>query len=93
MSSSVEAELTKSFAGAADTAEQYPAYASEIIAAARTSFVDGANWAYGAGIAAIIAGAVLVFFLFPKRDAERALLARYAEEDARTGEPGRCADT
>ena len=93
VSSSVEAELTKSFAGAADTAEQYPAYASEIIAAARTSFVDGANWAYGAGIAAIIAGAVLVFFLFPKRDAERALLARYAEEDARAGEPGRCADT
>lgn len=87
ISNSVEAQLTKSFSGAADTAEQYPQYAQEIVTAARTSFVDGADWAYGAGILAIVAGATLVFFLFPKRDAEVAALARYGEQDARENEP------
>jgi len=88
VSSAVEAELTKSFSSAADTAQQYPQYASEIVSAARTSFLDGANLAYGAGIAAIVIGAGVVFFLFPKRDAEQALLRAYAEEDAQPAEPG-----
>ena len=45
---------------------------TQIIAAAKTSFLDGANWAYAAGIIAILAGAALVFFMFPKHDRERA---------------------
>jgi hypothetical protein len=82
VSSSVENQLTKSFSSAADTAQQYPQYSKQIVSAARQSFVDGANWAYTAGIVAILLGAVLVWFMFPKRDAERQLLAGYAAEDS-----------
>ena len=38
--------------------------------------------AYTAGIIAVLLGAALVFFLFPKKDEEEALLAHYAAEDA-----------
>src|SRR6476469_3989900 len=65
---SVQSQLTKSFAGAEDTAQQYPQYASQITAAAKTSFLQGDQWAYTAGIVAILVGATIVFFLFPKHD-------------------------
>ncbi|MEX1006685.1 MAG: MFS transporter [Acidimicrobiia bacterium] len=74
-------QLTKSFSSAANAAEQYPQYAKQITAAAKSSFVDGADLAYTAGIIAILLGAVLVFFLFPKKDGEEELLAEYHEED------------
>ena len=71
-------------------------YASEITAGAEASFLDGADWAYTAGIVAVLLGAVVVFFLFPKRDEEEQLLARYHAEDTaarpdaqQTGESGR----
>ena len=79
---SVENQLTKSFAGAESIAEQYPQYASQITAAARESFLQGDNWAYTAGVVAVALGAALVFFLFPRREEERALLERYHAEDA-----------
>ena len=81
----VQAELTKSFASAADTAQRYPEYESQIIAAAKSSFLQGDEWAYIAGIVAILLGAALIYFLFPKKDEEEALLARYHAEDV--GEP------
>jgi MFS family permease len=82
VSSSVQSQLTKSFSSAANTAQQYPDYSNQIISAARSSFLDGANWAYTAGLIAVVLGATLVFFMFPKNEEERALLARYAAEDA-----------
>jgi MFS transporter, DHA2 family, multidrug resistance protein len=81
VSSDVEAQLTKSFSSAANTAGQYPQYAKQITSAAKSSFVDGANWAYIAGIVAILLGAALVFLMFPKRDGEVELLAEYHDED------------
>jgi DHA2 family multidrug resistance protein-like MFS transporter len=81
----VQSELTKSFASAADTASQYPQYSNQIIAAAKSSFLDGADWAYFAGAVAIVLGAAVVFFLFPRKDDELALLTRYAAEDAPGG--------
>jgi MFS family permease len=80
-SDSVQSQLTKSFAGAENVAEQYPQYASQITAAAKASFLDGDQWAYTAGIVAILLGAVIVFFLFPKKDEEEQLLAQYHAED------------
>jgi hypothetical protein len=81
VSTSVQSQLTKSFSSAANTAAQYPQYSKQIIAAAQTSFVDGADWAYVAGLIAIVLGAALVFFMFPKHDGELELLAEYHAED------------
>jgi EmrB/QacA subfamily drug resistance transporter len=78
---STQAQLTKSFAGAEDVAEQHPQYADAIISGAKTAFLQGDQWAYTAGLVAVIGGAVLVFFMFPKRDDERRLLAAYHDED------------
>ncbi len=77
----VEGELTKSFSSAADLASQYPGHSEQIIAAAKTSFLQGDAWAYSAGVAAVLLGAALVFFFFPKRDEEERLLERYHAED------------
>jgi hypothetical protein len=78
---SVQNELTKSFAGAESVAESYPQYASQITAAAKQSFLDGDQWAYGAGLIAVVLGAALVFFAFPRKREEDELLARYHAED------------
>jgi EmrB/QacA subfamily drug resistance transporter len=80
VSDSVESQLTKSFAGAQAIAKQHPQYASQITAAAKTSFEQGANWAYAAGIIAVLLGAVIVYFFFPRVERERMLLAEYAGE-------------
>ncbi len=83
VSENVQGELTKSFSSAADIAGQYPKYSEQIIAAAKSSFLQGDEWAYAAGIGAVLLGGALVFFAFPKRDEERALLERYSAEDTR----------
>jgi EmrB/QacA subfamily drug resistance transporter len=82
VSEKVQNELTKSFSSAANTAEQYPQYAQQIVLAARTSFLDGGDWTYAAGMIAIVLGTAVVFFLYPRRDEERRLLAEYHAEDA-----------
>jgi MFS family permease len=79
---SVANQLTKSFAGAETVAQQYPQYASQITAAAKQSFLDGDQWAYGAGVVAVLLGGVLVFTMFPRHDREQELLAGYHEQDA-----------
>jgi predicted MFS family arabinose efflux permease len=79
---SIEGELTKSFSSAADLAERYPRHTDQIISAAKASFLQGDEWAYTAGIVAIVLGAVIVFFLFPKNEEERRLLEQYSAEDA-----------
>ena len=82
VSESVEGELTKSFAGTEAVAQQYPQYASQITAAAKESFLKGDTWAYSAGLIAVLLGAALVFFMFPRKDEEQSLLAQYQAADA-----------
>jgi len=81
---SIQSALTKSFAGAEGIARQYPQYADAITAAARQSFVDGQDWAYVAGLAAVVLVAALVFLAFPHAEEERRLLAAYHAEDTAT---------
>jgi MFS transporter, DHA2 family, multidrug resistance protein len=81
ISDGVQAQLTKSFSSAEATAQQYPDYASAITAAAKESFLDGADWAYLAGIIAILLGAALVFLRFPPKKTEDQLLTQYHQED------------
>jgi DHA2 family multidrug resistance protein-like MFS transporter len=78
----VQNELTKSFASAASTAQQYPEYAPQIVAAARNSFLEGGDWTYAAGMIAVTLGIAVVFFLFPRREEEKQLLERFHGEDA-----------
>ena len=83
------AELTKSFASAEPTSpQQYPQYADQIIAAAKSSFLDGDDWAYTAGIVAILLGAALVFFMFPqpRRRAARCSSSTRTRTQARRAE-------
>ena len=67
---SVSSSLEMSYSGAQTMAAQYPQYASQITAAAKTSFLAGDQYAYIAGILAVLVGAALVFFVFPKHDEE-----------------------
>jgi DHA2 family multidrug resistance protein-like MFS transporter len=84
VTTNIENTLTKSFSSAEAVAHQYPHYSSAIIAAAQSSFVSGSNWAYTAGIIAILTGAALIFFLFPGKEDEQRLLAEYQAEDTAT---------
>ena len=94
---SVVHQLQKSFVGAADTAQNYPRYAGQITAAAKSAFLWGDQSAYSAGIVAILLGAVLVFFLLPKKDDQERLLTEYQSEDAwrmtPPGQPPTCCGT
>jgi MFS transporter, DHA2 family, multidrug resistance protein len=86
VSQSTENALTKSFSSAQALAQQYPDQASAIISAAKSSFIDGADAAYTAGIVAILIGAAIVFFLFPRRDEEIRLLTEYHTQDTEPSE-------
>ncbi|MFL5933038.1 MAG: MFS transporter [Gaiellaceae bacterium] len=82
VNSSVQSELTKSFSSADDTASRYPPSVQDtIVAGAKTAFLQGDQWAYLAGVIAVVLGAALVLFCFPKREREQRLLAEYQRED------------
>jgi MFS-type transporter involved in bile tolerance (Atg22 family) len=77
--------LTMSYAGAQTVAAEYPQYATQITAAAKQSFLAGDQQAYIAGILAVLIGAALVFFVFPRTERERELLEEYHKEDEAAG--------
>jgi EmrB/QacA subfamily drug resistance transporter len=81
ISSNVTAELLKSFSSAAEVAKQHPQYSTQIITAAKSSFLTGDHLAYIAGIIAILIGITIVFFMFPKKEEEMNLLAEYHDQD------------
>jgi MFS family permease len=86
----VKSELTRSFGSATQTAARYPAYADQIIAGAKESFVHGKNWAYVAGIVAVLLGGALVTCFYPSRDGELSLFAAYqAADDAGLAAPSK----
>jgi DHA2 family multidrug resistance protein-like MFS transporter len=87
ITSSVQNALTKSFDGAEAVAAQYPQYADRITAAAKTAFLQGDQWAYLAGIVAVLAGAAVVAFFFPRKEREQQLLASYHAEDVDSETP------
>ncbi len=81
ISSNVTAELLKSFSSAAEVAKQHPQYSTQIITAAKSSFLTGDHLAYIAGIIAILIGTAIVFFMFPKKEEEINLLSEYHDQD------------
>ncbi len=87
VSESTQTQLERSFGSAVTVAEQHPQYAPQIVHAAQTAFLNGSDSAYVVGIAAIILGALVVFFAFPRKDHETELLAQFHAEDAATAAP------
>jgi DHA2 family multidrug resistance protein-like MFS transporter len=83
VSESTQAQLQLSYASAEDLAATHPQYASQITAAAQSSFLDGDQWAYAAAMAAVLVGMALVYFFFPRKDDEEALRASYLAVDSR----------
>jgi len=82
MTASVTSQMEMSYAGAETIAAEYPQYSTQITAAAKESFLAGDQYAYIAGIIFILLGAVLVFFMFPKKDKEQAMLVKFHDEDS-----------
>jgi EmrB/QacA subfamily drug resistance transporter len=78
----VQNQLTKSFDGAQSIAQQYPQNAAQITAGAKAAFLAGDQWAYLAGILAVLLGAAVVFLCFPRMEREKTLLAQYHAEDS-----------
>src|SRR5215207_5171267 len=82
ISDSTQAQLQLSYGAAETIAAQYPQYADAITDGAKAAFLAGDQWAYLAGIIAVLIGAALVFLRFPRHAEERDLLAAYHREDA-----------
>jgi MFS family permease len=78
---STQNQLQMSYASASNIAKSNPQYSDQIIAAARSSFLDGDRLAYTAGFIAVIVGASLVFFFFPHRGDEARLHDQYQADD------------
>ena len=81
VSESTQAQLTKSFEGAEAIAAQHPQNATQIMDAAKESFLQGDQWAYIAGLVAVLAGMAIVFRFYPRHTDEIALKAEYASAD------------
>lgn len=82
VTASVTSQLEMSYASAETIAAEYPQYATQITAAAKTSFLAGDQYAYIAGIIAVLIGAILIFFKYPKKDEEAKVLAAIHAQDA-----------
>jgi DHA2 family multidrug resistance protein-like MFS transporter len=81
VTASVTSQLEMSYASAATIAAEYPQYSTQIIAAAKASFLAGDQYAYIAGIIAILIGMVLVFLKYPKKEEEGKKLAEFHTQD------------
>ncbi len=79
--STVTNELTMSYAGAQIDGRSLSAVCDADHAAAKTAFLAGDTYAYIAGIIAVLIGAALVFFFFPKHDKEKEMLVAYHQQD------------
>ena len=79
---SVQSQLTKSFASAEDTAQQYPQYASQIIERGQVVVPRGRRLGLHGRHRRGAARRGARLFVFPRKDEEQRLLASYAAEDA-----------
>ena len=89
VSAQTQSELLHSFSSAEAIGAQYPQYQEQIIAAARDSFLAGANWAYATGLLAVLIGGFIAARAIPRHERELSLFAGYATADAEpTGAAG-----
>jgi DHA2 family multidrug resistance protein-like MFS transporter len=92
VTATTQSALQLSYSSAVNLAKEYPQYSDQIVAAAKSSFLQGDQWAYIAGLVAVVIGAALVFFVFPKKAKEEKVRAEFHAQDtsaaAAAGEPG-----
>jgi len=81
VTATTQSQLQLSYASAENLAAANPEYAAQITAAAQSSFLDGDQLAYLAGLGAVLIGIGLTFFLFPRKDEELRLRAGFLAED------------
>lgn len=81
VTATTQSALQLSYSSAVDLGKQYPKYQQQIVSAAKSSFLHGDKWAYTAGLIAVVIGASLVFFLFPKKRREEELRADFRAQD------------
>lgn len=81
ISDNIVNELLKSYSSAADVARTYPIYHDQIVIAAKTAFLTGSDWTHIAAVLAIILGAAIVYFKFPKKEEERRMHEEYDAQD------------
>jgi DHA2 family multidrug resistance protein-like MFS transporter len=81
VTATTQSQLQLSYASAENLAAANPQYATQITAAAQSSFLDGDQLAYAAGLGAVLIGIGLTFFLFPRKDEELRLRAGFLAED------------
>ena len=81
VTSTTQSMLQLSYSSAEHMAAQYPQYAQQITAAAKSAFLAGDQWAYIAGLIAVLIGGALTFFLFPKHQQELEMRQRFLAED------------
>lgn len=86
LTSSVENQLKQSYSSAQTVAEQTPQYASQITAAAKESFLAGSTLAYAVGLVAVLIGAAVIWFCYPRKDVETELLAGYNLADSKAAD-------
>lgn len=79
----IGSQLRASFGSAFDLASQYPEYSESIVAAARTSFLQGSDAAYLTGIAAMLVGAALTWIFYPRKEREEQMFAQFEAERAK----------
>ena len=82
-----QAQLQLSFTSAENLAAHHPAQASQITAAAQSSFLKGDQWAYIAAMVAILIGMALVYRFFPRKAEEEKLRAAYHASDTEAEAP------
>jgi MFS transporter, DHA2 family, multidrug resistance protein len=82
VTATTQSALQLSYSSAINLASQYPQYADQITAAAKSSFLAGDQWAYAAGLVAVAIGAALTFFLFPNKQGEDEMRIKFHAEDA-----------
>lgn len=81
VSDSTQSQLQLSYSSAENLAAHHPAYASQITAAAQSSFLKGDQWVYVAALVAVLTGMALVYRFFPKKDEEETARAAYDAAD------------
>ncbi|MCJ7444461.1 MAG: MFS transporter [Methanotrichaceae archaeon] len=80
LSQEVAISISKSFAGAEQVAQQYIAFSTQILDAARSAFLQGQDAAYVLGIVASVVAVLFILFVYPHKTAEDAIFEEVTKE-------------